>query len=316
MKIGEDRKNDPIWFEKYRPQLIEDLIIPEHIKESFRKAVQSDNIPNFGLFSNNPGTGKSSSVNAILKEVNGEALFINASLENGIDVLRGKIMSFASQQSFDDKRKIVVMDEADHITQNGQAAFRGLIDEFSGNCTFIFTGNYKDKIITPLLDRMEVYDFDTFSKQDLAKSILERLVFILKNEGKEFNPQDLIQVINTFYPSIRSMVGALQKYSVTGTLVIPEGELDNASKFETIVVSVGKKQFNVTLEAIDAITAPTAFYGWLYKNRKKYFEKESLTKAIMILAKYQDMDTRAIDKHLCLGACCTEMMMQCSVIGV
>jgi replication factor C small subunit len=168
-----------VWFQKYQPQCIQDLVIPGHIKEKLAKYVSTQDIPNIGLFSSNPGTGKSSTACAIIKEINGEALWINASMEKGIDVLRGKVQKFASQSSFDDKIKIVVMDEFDHFSKDGQAAFRGFIDEFSLNCRFIFTGNYKEKIIQPLLDRLEVYDFNSFEKSSMVKPI-----FVVPSENK------------------------------------------------------------------------------------------------------------------------------------
>jgi replication factor C small subunit len=306
-------KKDPIWFERYKPQAIEDLILPPELKNSLKYHVAHETVPNFGLFSNSPGTGKSSTVNAILKAINGEALWINASMESGIDVLRGKITNFASQQSFDDKQKIVVLDEADHMSSNAQAAFRGFIDEFSENCSFIFTGNFKEKIIQPLLDRLEIYNYDEFKKTEMARPILERLIFILDTEEKEYKKEDLVSIINTFYPSIRSMVGALQKYSTTGTLVIPEGELDNLDKFTKLMETIKTKSFNAMIEAVNDISAPSSFYPWLYKNLHKFFEKENLPKAVLSLAKFQDMDSRAVDKNLNTAACCTEIMSQCQI---
>jgi replication factor C small subunit len=305
--------HEPIWFAKYQPQTIEDLILPQELKKSLKYHVANEIVPNFGLFSNSPGTGKSSTVNSILKEMGGEALWINASMESGIDVLRGKITNFASQQSFDNKQKIVVLDEADHMSSNAQAAFRGFIDEFSDNCSFIFTGNFKDKIIQPLLDRLEVYNYDEFKKTEMARQILERLIFILDKEGKEYKKEDLVSVINTFYPSIRSMIGALQKYSTTGTLIIPEGELDNLDKFSKLMETIKTKSFNAMIESVNDISAPSSFYPWLYKNLNKFFEKENLPKAVLSLAKFQDMDSRAVDKNLNTAACCTELMTQCQI---
>ena len=158
-------KSKSVWYERFKPQCVSDLVVPQEIKDKLLSYIRTQNMPNLGLFSSNPGTGKTSTANAIIKEIGGEALWINASMEKGIDVLRGKVQRFASQSSFDDNIKIVVMDEFDHFSKDGQAAFRGFIDEFSENCRFIFTGNYKEKIIQPLLDRLEVYDFNSFSKE-------------------------------------------------------------------------------------------------------------------------------------------------------
>lgn len=304
---------ETVWYEKFKPQCIDDLIIPIDMRSNLKTLIKDNTLPNIALFSTSPGTGKSSTVNAIVKEVNGEAIWINASLENSIDVLRGKILNFASSQSFYDAPKIVVMDEMDHFSAQGQAAFRGFLDEFSSNCKFLFTGNYKEKIIDPLLDRLEVFNYDEFKKQDIVKQIFERLTFILEYEKKTYNKEDIIQVINSHYPSIRSMIGTLQKYSISGTLIIPPGELNSASKFENVMQSIKGKKFKEVIENINNITACASFYAWLYKNINVYFEKEMLPKSIMILAKYQDMDSRAVDKNLNLAACCTELMMQCSI---
>jgi len=308
-KINE---KETVWYEKYKPQCIDDLILPVDMKNNLKTLIKDNSLPNIALFSTAPGTGKSSTVNAIVKEISGEAIWINASLENSIDVLRGKILSFASSSLFYDAPKIVVMDEMDHFSSQGQAAFRGFLDEFS-NCKFLFTGNYKEKIIEPLLDRLEVFNYDEFKKTDIVKQIFERLVFILNYEKKTFNKEDVVQVINSHYPSIRSMIGTLQKYSISGSLIIPPGELNSVSKFENVLQSIKSKKFKEVIENINEITACASFYPWLYKNINVYYEKEMLPKSIMILAKYQDMESRAVDKNLNLAACCTELMMQCTI---
>src|SRR5574344_1615526 len=213
-------ENSSVWYERYKPQCIEDLILPESLKQQLQNSIKSQKLAHMLLASSIGGTGKSATANAILKDINGEALWINASLENGIDVLRGKIQKFASTSSFDDNIKIVVMDEFDHMSSNAMAAFRGFLDEFGDNCVFLFTCNYKEKIIEPLLTRLQIYDFNNFKKEDMIKPIFERLSFILNNEQIKFEPKDLVPVINTFYPSIRSMVGNIQKLSKTGEFIL------------------------------------------------------------------------------------------------
>lgn len=309
------KKNESIWYLKYTPQTVDDIIMPDSLKETIKSFITSNDIPHIGIFSNSPGTGKSSTVNAIINDIGGEAIWINASLENSIDVLRGKITAFASSDSLYDVPKIVVMDEADHFSQQGQAGLRGFLDSFSSNCRFLFTGNYKEKMIDPLIDRLEMFDFSEFKKQDMIKPIYFRLEEILKTENKEFKKEDVVKIINTYYPSIRSMIGALQKFSTSGVLIVNENLMDTASKFELVLHAIREKSFGGMIENVNSITAPTAFYVWLYKNINLYFEKEMLAKAIIILAKYQDMDYRAVDKNLNLGAACTELIMQCKIKG-
>jgi len=306
MKFVDTTKS--VWYEKYKPQYIEDLILPDTIKTKLQSYVKLEDIPNIGLFSVNPGTGKSSTAYAIIKEINGEALWINASLQNGIDVLRGKVGRFASQSSFDDKIKIVVMDEFDKFSNDGQGAFRGFIDEFSENCRFIFTGNYKEKIIEPLLDRLEVYDFNSFSKESMIKPIFERLKFILDNEQIQYDPKTLVPVINTYYPRIRSMVGALQKYSKDGMFAVNEDELDDVFAFDEVMQLVGPNTYTEMITSANKLNSPDNVYTFLFQNAAKYFEKTAYPQVVLTIAKYQDMSSNARDKNLTLAACLTELM--------
>jgi len=305
MKIDQTKS---IFYEKYKPSSIEDLVLPQEIKTKLFNYVKTQNIPNLGLFSSNPGTGKSSTAHAIIKEINGEALWINASIDKGIDILRGKIQKFASQNSFDDNIKIVVMDEFDHFSKDGQAAYRGFIDEFSQNCRFVFTGNYKEKIIQPLLDRLEIYDFNSFSKQELVKPIFERLKFILDSENITYDPKSLVPVINTYYPRIRSMVGALQKFSKDGQFQVSEHELDDVNSFDIIMSKLEPSSYKELIIEVNKLNAPDNFYSFLYNNASKYFDSSKYPNVVLIIAKYQHMSDSVRDKNLNLAAALTELM--------
>ena len=297
-----------VFYERYKPSCIDDLVIPQEIKSKLQKYVSTQEIPNIGLFSSNPGTGKSSTAHAIIKEIGGEALWINASMEKGIDVLRGKVGKFASQSSFDDNIKIVVMDEFDHFSKDGQAAFRGFIDEFSANCRFIFTGNYKEKIIQPLLDRLEVYDFNTFSKEEMIKPIFGRLKFILENEKVQYDPKALVPIINTYYPRIRSMVGALQKYSKDGEFKVSESELDDVNVFDKVMQWVNPNSYTEMITEVNKLNGPDNMYTFLYNNAAKYFQPQHYPTVVITIAKYQHMSDSVRDKNLNLAACLTELM--------
>lgn len=296
-----------VFYEKYKPHYVDDLVLPESTLVKLREYVENKDIPNLGLFSSDPGTGKSSTAHALIKDIGGEALWINASMEKGIDVLRGKVGKFAAQTSFDDNIKIVVMDEFDHFSKDGQAAFRGFIDEFSQNCRFIFTGNYKEKIIQPLLDRLEVYDYNSFSKKDMVKPIFERLKFILNNEGTTFEDKDLVPIINTHYPSIRSMIGALQKFTDDGKFVLNEKELDNLNVFDTVMSKVSVQTFTDMIIEVNKLNSPDNMYSFLYNNSGKYFKPEVYPQVVLTIAKYQEMASNVRDKHLNLSACLTEL---------
>lgn len=306
MKIVTDSQS--IWYEKYKPQCVSDLVLPESIKSKFQVYTKNQDIPAIGLWSNLPGTGKSSTANAIIKDLGAEALWINASMERGIDVLRGRIQKFASQSSFDGNIKVVVMDESDNISKDAQAAFRGFCDEYSQNCRFIFTGNYKEKIIEPLLDRLENYDYQSFSKEEMVKPIFDRLCFILENEGIEYDKRHLVPIINTYYPRIRSMVGALQKFSQNGKLQVNEAELDDLDVFDKVMKLITPGTFTELIQAVNSISAPDNMFSFIYKNADKYFKPEKYPNIIITVAKYQHMSDSVRDKHLNLAACLTELL--------
>jgi DNA polymerase III delta prime subunit len=298
---------ESIWQEKYRPQCVEDMILPEDIKQKFLGYVKNG-IPNIGLWSANPGLGKSSLARALIKQTKCPSLFINASMEKGIDVLRDKIQKFAASSSFDSDYKIVVMDEFDNCGKDSQSAWRGFIDEYSNNCRFIFTGNYKEKIIDPLLDRLENYDFATFKKEDLTRQILVRLADILRNENIEFNKSDLGVIFNAYYPGIRSMVQALQKFSSTGKLVLNENFLSDVNIFDEVMSLVKFSSYQDMIIAVNKINSPDSMYTYLYNNARRYFKSEAMPQAIIAIAKYQDMSSNVRNKNLNLAACLTELI--------
>lgn len=301
-KIG----TSSIFYEKYKPQCIDDLIIPDELKIKLKTNVTSQKMSHMLLASSIGGTGKSATCNAILKDLNGEALWINASLENGIDVLRGKIQKFASTSSFDDSIKIVVMDEFDNMSQSAMAAFRGFLDEFGSNCIFLFTCNYKEKIIEPLLTRLQIFDFNNFKKDEMIKPIFERLSFILNNENIQYDPKDLVPVINTYYPSIRNMIGTLQKCSGTGTLKIED--LDDANIYDNVMKVVTPSTYLDMIAEVNKLNAPDNMFSYIYKNAAKYFSAGNYPKVIVTIAKYQHMSSTVRDKNLNLCACLTEIV--------
>ena len=301
-KIG----NSSIWYERYKPQTIEDLILPQEFKDKLNKMAENKDFPNMGFFSSTPGTGKSSVCNAILKELNCEALWINGSMESGIDVLRGKIQKFATTGSMNDELKYVVIDEADYLNANStQPAFRGFLDEFSDNCRFIFTGNYKEKIIEPLLTRLHCFDYDSFDKTVMIKPIFERLKFILENEGIQYDPKDLVPVINTYYPSIRNMIGTLQKLSSDGTFRL--ADLDDTNIYDNVMKVVTPSTYLDMIAEVNKLNAPDNMFSYIYKNASKYFSPGNYPKVIVTIAKYQHMSSTVRDKNLNLCACLTEL---------
>lgn len=295
---------DNIPYEKYAPKTVEDVILPKNIKERFLKCIREQKIPNFGFWSHQPGLGKSCTSKAIIRSSGADALFLNASLEKGIDVIRNKVMQFASSVSLSDAPKIVVFDEADNISPDAQASLRGFLDEFSSNCSFIFTGNLKSKIIEPLLDRLENYDFSEFPKEEMVKPIFEKLKFIVQNEGYEFDSEKqqlVISIIQNSYPKIRDMIKTLVKSLETNSLVFE----NSISSFEEILESLKKKDYYKIIEQTNSLTNPDGMFEFLYA-RIKDFSK--IPGAIQSLAKGQYQSAFVRDKNLNLASTLCELM--------
>lgn len=433
-----------IWYEKYTPKTVEEVILPENIKQRILKSIEDQKIPNFGFWSHQPGLGKSCTSKAIIRSANADALFINASLEKGIDIVRNRIMQFASAVSLSDAPKIVVLDECleeneevillkdnketptklnelsrgtiydcvsfnletetfendtcevisdkidniyevqledsrtvkvtsnhpfivlesgkfisksiddglnktdlvvskgfrnlfaltnvnsvkfvktgrvinlnvkknhtfvtkngivthncDYLSPDAQASLRGFLDEFSENCSFIFTGNFKSKIIEPLLDRLENYDFSEFPKTEMVKPIFEKLKFIVQNEGFEFNQDLVINIIKNSYPKIRNMIGSLQRSLCTNTDIETQ-----ETSYEEILNTIKTKDYKKLIEQTNSLTNPDGMYEFLY-NRILEFSK--IPNAVQSLAKGQFQSSQVRDKNLNLASTLCEL---------
>lgn len=304
-----------VWYEKYRPRKIEEMILPEHLKDKIRSYLKDGgrNLPHLGLFSKTPGTGKSSLAKAIINELKAESLWINASMDRGIDVLRTRIQQFASQIALKDSVKVVVLDEFDGYSSDGQAAFRSFIDSFP-QTRFIFTANNKEKIIEPLLDRMEVIDFNNFAPSQIAKPILERLEYILEQEKVQYQREDLLKVIKSNFPRIRKMIGDLG----AGLHEDPDGNksfnysfVGQQDKFDSLLLLMKQKDFTKAKTVCYSLSADiSGIYGYFNEKLEILFDnkQEQIINAVLILGKYQYQDSFAKDKQLNALACCFELM--------
>ena len=207
---------DFLWVEKYRPRKVEDTILPKKLKDVFTKIVQSGELPNM-LFTGTAGLGKTTVARAICDELGYDYIVINGSEEGNIDTLRGKIKRFASSVSLGGDVKVVILDEADYLNpQSTQPALRGFIEEFSDNCRFILTCNFKNRIIEPLHSRCGVYEFNTTKKemQTLCADFFVRLIHILESEQVAFNKDLLAQLIMKYAPDWRRVINECQRYSI------------------------------------------------------------------------------------------------------
>ena len=304
-----------VWYEKYRPKTLDEMILPDFIKDKLKAYLSNGgkNMPHLGLFSRLPGTGKSSLAKVLMRELNAESLWINSSLERGIDVLRTRIQQFASQTALRDSVKIVVMDEFDGFSKEGQAAFRGFIDQFSGNVRFIFTGNFKENIIEPLLDRLEVYDFNNFGPAQIAKPILSRLEYILAKENVQYEREDLLKVIKSNFPKIRSMIGALGAglhEKKDGTKVFEYSYIGDSNKLDELMILMKQKDINKVRTLVYGLGSCDHIFGYLGEHIELIFgdKQEALINGVIALATYQSYHASAKDKQLNALACCFELM--------
>ena len=219
-----------LWVEKYRPQKIEDCILPSELKQTFQQFVDNGECPNL-LLSGSAGCGKTTVAKAMLEQLGCTYMMINGSEESGIDVLRNKIKNFASTVSMDGNRKFVILDEADYLNpQSTQPALRGFIEEFHKNCGFILTCNFKNRIIEPLHSRCSVVEFriPTTEKPALAGQFFKRVQDILKSEDVQFEPKAVAGIVEKHFPDWRRVLNELQRYSASG--MIDAGILVNLSE--------------------------------------------------------------------------------------
>ena len=303
-----------LWVEAYRPQTIQDTILPDALKQTFQEFVNQGNIPNL-LLSGSAGCGKTTVARAMLEELGCDYIVINGSLNGNIDTLRNDIMQFASSVSLMGGRKYVILDEADYLNPNStQPALRNFMEEFSKNCGFILTCNFKNRIIEPLQSRCSVVEFK-IKKTDLpvlATQMMKRLASILDNESVEYDKPVLAELIKKHYPDWRRVINELQRYSATGR--IDSGLLANVTEtsFKDLVRFLKEKDFTNTrkwvAENIDSDA--TSIFRTLYDNANQYLTKNSVPNLVLIISKYQYQAAFVADHEINLTACLTEMMIE------
>ena len=311
----ESREEQFLWVEKYRPQKIDDCVLPESLKQTFRDYIAQGELPNF-LFSGTAGVGKTTVAKALCNEIGAEYMMINSSEESGIETLRVKIKGFASTVSLTDAKKVIILDEADYLQANStQPALRAFIEEFSSNCRFILTCNFKNRIIEPIHSRCAVIEFkiDSKDKQEIAASFFKRAVQILKQESIEFDPKVVAELITKHFPDYRRILNELQRYSVSGK--IDSGILVNMSQesFKGLVKLLKEKDFPETRKWVaknsDADTV--ALFRELYDTATTNIDPVSIPQLVLILADYQYKAAFVADHELNIMAALTEIMAQC-----
>jgi len=304
--------NEFLWVEKYRPKTIQDTILPQQLKDTFQKAVDGGDIPNM-LFSGTAGLGKTTVARALCNTLDLDYIIINGSEEGNIDTLRGKIKQFASTVSLQGGYKVVILDEADYLNpQSTQPALRGFIEEFSNNCRFILTCNFKNRIIEPLHSRCGVYEFNT-SKKDmaaLAAQFMKRMKFILEEEGVSYEEMAIADLIMKFAPDWRRVINECQRYSLTG--FIDSGITKNLTddNYDTLLKLLKEKDFKKMRSwvANNIDTDASAIFRAVYDRATVKVKPESLPQMILILADYQYKNSFVADHELNVVACMTEIM--------
>ena len=306
-----------LWVEKYRPNSIDACILPNELKSTFSEIVKDKHIPNL-ILSGGPGVGKTTVAKAMIEEIGATYMMINGSEESGIDVLRTKIKNFASTVSLEGGRKYIILDEADYLNpQSTQPALRGFIEEFSKNCRFIFTCNYKNRIIQPLHSRCSVIDFtiESSQKPQIAGGIFQRILQILKTESIEYNEQVVVELVQKFFPDFRRVLNELQKYSASGK--IDSGVLANLDdeSLQEVLGFIRDKEFSKMRKwvALNIHNDPQAIYRKIYDALFTRMENSSVPQAIIILSDYTYKSAFVADQEVNMVACMTELMMECKL---
>lgn len=307
-----------LWVEEYRPQTIDECILPESLKNTFKEYIAAGELPNF-LFHGTAGVGKTTVAKALCNEVGADWLFINGSDESGIDVLRTKIKGFASTVSLTDAKKVVIIDEADYLNPNStQPALRSFIEEFADNCRFIFTCNFKNRIIEPLHSRCAVIDFKipAGEKVNIAGQFFKRAIKILKTEGIEFDPKVVAELVQKHFPDYRRIINELQRYSVSGK--IDSGIFVNlgAESYKQLFKLLKGKEFTEVRKWVAANSDgdTVRIFRELYDHSNSFLEPSSVPQLVLILADYQYKASFVADHELNLMACLTEIMGECKFV--
>ena len=301
-----------LWTEKYRPKTIEECILPERLKTPFQEYVNQKNIPNL-LLSGGAGVGKTTVAKAMCNEIGCDYIVINGSDESGIDVFRTKIKNYASSMSLSGGRKVIIIDEADYLNPNStQPALRNAIEEFASNCSFIFTCNFKNRIIEPLHSRCAVIEFGLMNgeKAKMAGSFFKRIQSVLQSEKVDYDDAVIAELVKKHFPDFRRIINEMQRYSQFGKIdsgiLVQMGDVE----ISNIVKFIKDKDFGsirkwVATTEIDAATLYRKLYDGLYDVLKP----QSIPQAVIIIADYQYKQAFVADPEINTVASLTELMV-------
>jgi len=304
-----------LWVEKYRPKTISETTLPSSLKQTFQNMVDAGELQNM-LFAGTAGLGKTTVARALCNEIGADYIVINGSEEGNIDTLRGKIKQFASTVSLQGGVKVVILDEADYLNpQSTQPALRGFIEEFSNNCRFILTCNFKNRIIAPLHSRCGVYEFNTTKKDlaDLASQFFARFKYILDQEGVEYNNKGMADLILKYAPDWRRVLNEGQRAAASGLPIdgSNSGSINNNS-VNDLVIYLKEKNFKKMRQWVvnNMDVEPQAIIRQLYDNMNESVAPQSIPQLVLVLAEYQYKNAFVADHELNMVAMMTEIMAQ------
>ena len=308
-----------LWVEKYRPKTIEDCILPESIKKTLRDVVSQNKIPNM-MFTGTSGIGKTTAARAICNETQADYLIINGSDEGRmIDTLRTKLTQFCSTISLSGSRKVVIIDEADYMNADSvQPAMRNFTERFADNCSFIFTCNYKNRIIEPIHSRCAVIDFSLKNgeKQVIAARFMKRVEGILTDESIDYDKEVIAKLVLKHFPDFRRVLNELQRYSTSGE--INSGVLANIKEMnlKELIDSLREKNFSKMRQWVVANVDndPATVYRKIYDELYNVVDKGSIPQAVLTIAEYQHKSAFVADQEINLVACLVELMAECEFV--
>ena len=305
--------NQLILAEKYRPKTIDDCILPEATKRDIKNAIAAGDIPNLVLYGG-AGSGKTSLCYAIANETNSEILYINASLERSIDVIRNQVMSFSSTVSLTDSRKIVLIDESDGLTTIAQNSLKGVTEQFT-NVRFFFTSNHINKIIDPIKSRCVNINFkiDQAEKPKIAAKFFKRVTQILDNEGIEYEKPVVAELVNKYFPDFRRTLNEIQRCAAGGK--IDAGVLINRNKesLDGLFSSMKQKNFTEVRKWVgqNSDIDPQVLFKDIYDNSTELLQPQCVPQVVLILSDYSFKSTHSVDPEILMTAALVELMVAC-----